>query len=89
MRGGSERADDTTMPAGITHFDALDHAEDYMMAGRGRAIGFFSEVDSAEHTLYRRWQSSCSSSRYDPDLARVTIGRGTKGHRLPGARVDR
>ena len=35
----------------IRHFGSLERAQDYMLAGRGRATGFFSRVDSAEHSV--------------------------------------
>jgi hypothetical protein len=69
----------------IQHFETLDGASTYLCAGDGgRALGFFSSVESAEHTVFLTVAKQVANPGQQPweltaKLGRATIGRGTQG----------
>tara|TARA_B110001452_G_scaffold258481_1_gene253684 strand:- start:98 stop:1123 length:1026 start_codon:yes stop_codon:yes gene_type:complete len=75
----------------VRHFDTLDLAEKFMSSRGPRAIGFFSSVDSTEHTVFLTVAKQLAEQKdASPLLGRTTVGRGTKGciiYLVPDAKV--
>ena len=64
----------------VQHFQTLDLAEKFMYGRGPRAVGFFSSVDSTEHTVFLTVAKQLAKQKEtSPLLGRTTVGRGTKG----------
>lgn len=75
----------------VQHFQTLDLAEKFMYGRGPRAVGFFSSVDSTEHTVFLTVAKQLAKEKEtSPLLGRTTVGRGTKGciiYMVPDATV--
>lgn len=73
----------------IRHFHTLDDASEFINASTGRAVGFFSAVEAAEHAVFLTVAKQLASNENDETragieplpvrLGRATVGRGTSG----------